>query len=1470
MVGAAGESDGWTPTSQGLQPVPPKQRPATAGCAGPGGRRWNTPKELQKLLFTIDRTPRFRCASAGGNASVPSMPPLLTTSPRSIPEPQVPKRSQLTTPSSLPAASPPSTVPSPMRVTRPSPLSEVDIGEVRRPSQATATGLLRRLSSTVHASVSFEVRGRLPGDRTLRPVVVRVTQREVVTTETDLDSQGRPKVVCRTPLLSISDVEEIDGSLVVTAQPTDEEGPGSANHSPRGLLGLTSPAAAQLHPDTERLEFVANPDGPDQILEVLMFTIVRAQGRAYQAETMRLRKSLRPSGSRVLDVVHFNDVYHNELFKTEEPKGGVSRFYWQLSQIRETRNPLVLFSGDFVGPSLMSVITRGKQMVDALNFIGTHYGCFGNHEFDFGLRNLERIIHGYTQGEYIFAGSQTEWIMSNMDGADGQPLGGVTRMKLVEWNGVKVGLLGLCENWLRACPRLMKDEASYRDLCETGEELARELKAKGAAIVIALTHNRLDVDKEVTANCPSIDLLLGGHDHFYKSALQQRVLKSGEEYQWLSELSIVVDESGSAHIASSKAHAIKSDMPEDPKLNNLVQRYEQKMAEKMGKVIGKADFALDSTEEACRFREGHLSNFVADIMVLGNGSDDWKCDFAILGGAAISGKSLKPPGVIVIGDVFNWFPHETKVQRVQMTGAVLRKLLEVSVRELPAEAPSFPHTSSDLRFTINCLRRPPRIEDILVYGKPLDLAAEYVIALTDFVAAGKERFKFIKDECTVLTDSEHAEQLSLWILDYFKQRKGQRAVEAVEEQDAAAKEEGNGSENSPPGDGEKAPTPDVVQPRKLTAESGTGDLSGTGKTVPTLGRHSLFTSSVYGDADAGVDIDDLDDDMDPQVMKKLMVAFGHLSEEIELFAAQEFIKVAVRDLLQCDRATIFLADHLNKQLKFVPDGSDCEISIPLDAGIAGMCATQGKIVNIPDAYKEEKFNQAIDQQTGYRTRNILACPVKRKGQPKVYGVIQAVNKDEELGPFNERDERILMLFGSQAGQHLHHAEIFETMEANQQATRTLLRVARELMQDVTLDLKAMTATIMSGASQLFRCDRSSLYLLDNKNKAKPEMWTIIVDPESGRENIVRLEIGKGIAGHVAATGEVVRLRDAWTSPLFNKERDLKSGYRTQQVLCVPVFATEGSSDVVGVLQFINKLGGLEFTDRDEQLALAFAAFAGLSISNSQEVEILKLQHDETLLQEVPFKSLGRILVKGGWATVRRAVLAGTFTTLARATGRHRPRTEILAEATSEVSEGETASLRGRRSPLPDADELQEELENFRQLRKFESTISAPSWLKEGLQKQKSGSRTSHAKIRQRQSWFGGPQASAVLSASGSTSSFQSPGMTTLTLSPTGPRSFQELVKPNPQQWTPRFSVEGTVAMFTGRMRATRANELRDSQQGAGPPDVPISVRRATHQPPGQNQLLSPRRERERMASSQRGPPRLDSDDDDEAASDSSA
>lgn len=138
--------------------------------------------------------------------------------------------------------------------------------------------------------------------------------------------------------------------------------------------------------------------------------------------------------------------------------------------------------------------------------------------------------------------------------------------------------------------------------------------------------------------------------------------------------------------------------------------------------------------------------------------------------------------------------------------------------------------------------------------------------------------------------------------------------------------------------------------------------------------------------------------------------------------AQE-IKLA----LHADRCTVFLLDKEKNELwSKVALGMDLkEIRFASNSGIAGHVATTGETVNIKNAYEDSRFNKEIDQQTGYRTENILCMAIRNMGH-EIVGVFQVLNK--QGGEFTEKDEDLLIAIGSSAGIALENASLFDRQQ----------------------------------------------------------------------------------------------------------------------------------------------------------------------------------------------------------------------------------------------------------------------------------------------------------------------------------------------------------------------------------------------------------------------------------------------------------
>ena len=78
---------------------------------------------------------------------------------------------------------------------------------------------------------------------------------------------------------------------------------------------------------------------------------------------------------------------------------------------------------------MMSGVTKGRHMVNVLNNLGIDYGCFGNHEFDFGMKGLNKTLYTPIDRYGIKTkATQTVWLSTNIDGSDGKPIGVVAKV----------------------------------------------------------------------------------------------------------------------------------------------------------------------------------------------------------------------------------------------------------------------------------------------------------------------------------------------------------------------------------------------------------------------------------------------------------------------------------------------------------------------------------------------------------------------------------------------------------------------------------------------------------------------------------------------------------------------------------------------------------------------------------------------------------------------------------------------------------------------------------------------------------------------------------------------------------------------------------------------------------------------------------------------------------------------------------
>ena len=334
---------------------------------------------------------------------------------------------------------------------------------------------------------------------------------------------------------------------------------------------------------------------------------------------------------------------------------------------------------------------------------------------------------------------------------------------------------------------------------------------------------------------------------------------------------------------------------------------------------------------------------------------------------------------------------------------------------------------------------------------------------------------------------------------------------------------------------------------------------------------------------------------------------NRVSDSLSLDVLFPRLMEVVTDALNADRSSLFLFDPETGDLfsRVMQGDVIGEIRFPSHMGVAGSVFTSGQAEIIPDAYLDARFNQEVDRRTGYRTRTILCVPIRNK-RHEVIGVTQVLNK--HVGDFDAEDQKLLEGLSLQASAALENARLFEKVERQQREEAMLLEVSISIVSEIHLN--PLLARIVTAATALLDAERGTLFLYD---PASDELFSRIAGGIGGDE--IRFPANAGIAGECFSTGQAFIIADAYGDPRFNREFDLKTGYRTHSMLCMPIIAK--GERKIGVMQILNRKGGV-FGSADERRLQAFSAQAAVAIENAQLFEEVSAQrnYNEAILHSM--------------------------------------------------------------------------------------------------------------------------------------------------------------------------------------------------------------------------------------------------------------
>ncbi len=339
-----------------------------------------------------------------------------------------------------------------------------------------------------------------------------------------------------------------------------------------------------------------------------------------------------------------------------------------------------------------------------------------------------------------------------------------------------------------------------------------------------------------------------------------------------------------------------------------------------------------------------------------------------------------------------------------------------------------------------------------------------------------------------------------------------------------------------------------------------------------------------------------------------------LGTTLDLEQLLELILEKINDAVEADRSTLYLLDDRRNELvsRIAQGGEVRQIRLKMGQGIAGHVAQTGKTLLVNDPYNDARFNPDLDLSSGYRTRSILAVPMKNH-LGRTIGVIQVLNK--KTGAFDDHDAVILAALSTQAAIAIDNSRLFLSVT---QKNTELLEIKEQLEHRVR-DLKLLfdLESAMGRATSLDELFTGVLYEALRTSEAYAGAFAMkSADGVNGQIYLMfqgsdvlhryTVKAGSGLTGAAIADGEVVFTNDAPSHPSHDSSFDELLGEPTRACIAVPLEGEDG--DAMGAIALFNKrkIPGSqprltnaareeEFTEEDRALLLLIAANASTAI-----------------------------------------------------------------------------------------------------------------------------------------------------------------------------------------------------------------------------------------------------------------------------------
>ena len=315
-----------------------------------------------------------------------------------------------------------------------------------------------------------------------------------------------------------------------------------------------------------------------------------------------------------------------------------------------------------------------------------------------------------------------------------------------------------------------------------------------------------------------------------------------------------------------------------------------------------------------------------------------------------------------------------------------------------------------------------------------------------------------------------------------------------------------------------------------------------------------------------------------------------LGATLDLDDLLELILGKLTELLEADRATLYLLDEKKKELvsRLVIGEQVRSIRMRVGHGIAGVVAQTGRTIRIQDAYADPRFERDWDLLTGYRTTSMLVAPLKNH-LGRTIGVIQVLNKHGG-DSFTDDDEAILAALSTQAAVAIDNSRLFlsliqknkqlldtkEQLELKVRDLELLFELERSTARATTIE--ALAQAVLSKLAAACQARGASLLLAEEETGDLVQYTLNAEAPdELGRLGV---KAGDGFLSAVMLEGKELNLAEARGDPRWNERVEGTMPFEVSSVVCLPL---EGDGSSLGAIGLFSRRGSRGFTDEDVEL-----------------------------------------------------------------------------------------------------------------------------------------------------------------------------------------------------------------------------------------------------------------------------------------------